>query len=334
MFEDKVFLEVKNLMSLIMINCEISCANLVKIFKDSKNIMNICLNNTPIRDEGLKVILMYSKNWKNLCELDLNTTSLTGASGNIIAQIMENCEELKILAIMENDKIGEEIEHIFKAVGNTKSKLMQLAVTKCGFTGKSLKVLCESLKLNNKLRHLAINENDLGLEGALCVRQILEMSNIMQLIYMSKAKIGDEGAEEVAEGLKKNTSLETLGIGSNNLRERGGKAITNALKVNKSLTILYLKGSKFNELVIRGFVEALKIRENCLSLLGLNGCRIKTNCSRVLWELLQNFEVNQTKMYLYGNKIDKSLITYADALNPQRMLMNDGIKQKLLLQHE
>ncbi|KAI8595485.1 hypothetical protein EDD21DRAFT_420616 [Dissophora ornata] len=130
------------------------------------------------------------------------------------------------------------------------------------------RVLVKSLRSNNPLTTLNLQNNSIGNEGALSLSEALKTNTTLTTLNLANNSIGQEGALSLSEALKTNTTLTTLNLEYNGIGYEGALALLEVLKTNTTLTTLYLQSKWIGKKGALALSEALKT-DNPLTTLDL-----------------------------------------------------------------
>ncbi|KAI8594795.1 hypothetical protein EDD21DRAFT_426610 [Dissophora ornata] len=107
--------------------------------------------------------------------------------------------------------------------------------------GGDFQVLVKSLKANNPLTTLNLQEKLIGDERALALSEALKTNTTLTILNLQINSIYYEGAQALSEALKTNTTLTTLDLYDNSIYYEGALALSETLKTNTTLTTLNLE---------------------------------------------------------------------------------------------
>ncbi|KAI8606157.1 hypothetical protein EDD21DRAFT_349318 [Dissophora ornata] len=94
------------------------------------------------------------------------------------------------------------------------------------------RVIVKSLKTNNPLTILNLENNSIGNDGALALSEALKTNTTLTTLNLQRNSIEKEGALALSEALKTNTTLTTLNLKNNSIGKEGALALTNVSKTS------------------------------------------------------------------------------------------------------
>ena len=226
------------------------------------------LNQCRIGDHGMNIIHQYlcgdKANKQEITQIDLSLSDLTGASSNLIADIISHLQPhnlelygnnitnvrdistavvttstVKVLDIANNGLTAQEAV----AISDMMICLEELNIShnELGYHGAEL--LSEGITNTKTLRGLYISNNNIGPSGTTAIANALTNNTSLEGLDISGNKLGDHGAELLSEGITKTKTLELLDISCNHIGPPGTTAIANALTNNTSLEELNMSGN-------------------------------------------------------------------------------------------
>lgn len=105
-----------------------------------------------------------------------------------------------------------------------------------------------------------------GDEGAQAISEALKVNNTLKILALNYNQIGDEGAEALADALKANKTLEKLELNDNQIQYKGAEYLADALKVNIKLAHLLLERNQSFFKADEALADALKVNKTLLVL--------------------------------------------------------------------
>eukprot|EP00808_Paulinella_micropora_P028387 g51149.t1 len=125
---------------------------------------------------------------------------------------------------------------------------------------KGALLVSPSLKNNNNLHSLSLDDNNLGPEGARAIVSALRASRSLSTLSLKKNALGPEGIREIAVALEQGKSrLTELDLTGNNMGPEGSKHLAAVLKNNMTLLSLAIGDNEIGEegaLAFAGMLEA------------------------------------------------------------------------------
>jgi hypothetical protein len=107
--------------------------------------------------------------------------------------------------------------YVLEAILPRMFQLEELYLTNNYITGVIMKRLAPSLEKLTGLRKLFLQQNDLGVEGAIALKSSFSVMTSITLLTLDYCVLRAEGLLEIAQGLKHLTLMETLRINHNGL---------------------------------------------------------------------------------------------------------------------
>ncbi|CAF1499275.1 unnamed protein product, partial [Rotaria sp. Silwood1] len=126
--------------------------------------------------------------------------------------------------------------------------------------------LADTLKVNQNLTTLLLNDNRIADKGAEALSHALKVNQNLTTFVLGGNRIADKGAEALAHALKVNQNLTTLVLGGNRIADKGAKALAEALKFNQTLTTLLLDGNPLADKGAKALADALKVNQTLTEL--------------------------------------------------------------------
>ena len=200
-------------------------------------------------------------------------------------------------------------------------------------TSDEVKMIGETIKVNETLKKLNIYRNNISDDGATAISDGLKCNISLQELNMSSNKITSEGAKMIAEAIKVNTTLQKLNIADNSISDDGATAISDGLKCNILLQELNMSYNKITSEGAKMIGEAIKVNttlqklniaDNSISDDGAAAISDGLKCNISLQEL--NMSYNKitsegAKMIAEAIKVNTTLHT----LNLRQYYVNDKL---------
>jgi hypothetical protein len=128
----------------------------------------------------------------------------------------------------------------YKAIADIKKNVdKQLYFSSNDLSLEQLKELASALGNNTSIVFIALNENNIGDDGATALATSLKNNKTIKVIELFGNQIGDIGAKALATLLQKNTSVNMIHLSKNAIGEEGGKAFGIALKHNFTISCVF-----------------------------------------------------------------------------------------------
>jgi hypothetical protein len=151
--------------------------------------------------------------------------------------------------------LGAHGSYVLEAILPRLFQLEELYLTNNYITGVIMKRLAPSLEKLTCLRKLFLQQNDLGLEGAVALKSSFRSMASLTVLTLDYCVLRAEGLLEIAHGLQHLTLMETLRINHNGLglmRVREEASVQNVCKV-LAVSLSGMKHLKKVELAQSGF---------------------------------------------------------------------------------
>ena len=148
------------------------------------------------------------------------------------------------------------------------------------------RLILNALVGNKSLTVLSMENNELGVEGALFLSSILRNNETLISINIANNNIGDEGFGAIANSIMHHKSLRSVNIGLNNLRSHGIRHVVNLIYFNAHITTLILSGNQIGDQGVIDIASALN-KNTTLTTLGLRDNYISRIGARALGGVLR-----------------------------------------------
>ena len=215
--------------------------SLIKNILYLKNISKLNLMHNNIKDEDLKCFVNYYKMYNPPLKELLLQNNLIGIEGSkVIAEILKNNENLKVLNIANNPLLSEGINNITDSIINYKNILTEYLInyTDCGdyCTHK----IVNMLKKNKKLIVFSFMGNKFSNKSTDKILSTLIINNTLKKISLGSKYINYKSFSNLPEYLSFNKSLLFLEIKSSSLGDNILKKLTKIFLFNKTLITIFL----------------------------------------------------------------------------------------------
>lgn len=287
-----------------LINCEITEIGLKMLinYLSQSNISEFTLSNYKIQSEQFENLEELITNNNNLKKLHLSI-SLTNDTIQKLSKYLEN-SNIRLIDLSKSSIDFEQFNTLCLSL-KTMSKLHKLDLSSCNIQknvsnqigeilidNKVIKKLLlnnnnledegfisiiSSLKNNNNLIELSVENNNITLNSIQSFKEILPTTSI-RFLNLSNNKINDSGITELSEGLQSFTKLHFLSLGGNKISDNSLNILIESLKQHKKLSTLYLND---NEITFEGSIHIANYIQSNKSLLNLNLSGNKLCCKGV-----------------------------------------------------
>ena len=304
-------------------------------------------------------------------DIDLSRNCIHGNGTRCIAELISHSTVISKLSLRGNKiQEGENgLSHLSQAL-RTNTSLVELDLSSCGITAKSVEALANALSSNLQLTLLDISGSELGDKGlaslcnsltvTCCIKTLLiENCNVSEegikvlvdsLLAPAKASledlvgaenaISDDGVGYIAKSLEVNKALKLLDIAECGITEKGAKFLAECLKVNQTLVFLALHSNHISDAGATVIANALP-HNHALKQLGLSKCGLTDQC---MGPLVRALKVNTSLERLdlaWNHFTDAGLVMLGEGLKKNRGLQimeleylkeatDEGLKQFVL----
>jgi Ran GTPase-activating protein (RanGAP) involved in mRNA processing and transport len=189
-------------------------------------------------DEGMKHVATALKENTTLQSLSVQRNLVTAVGMKPVFRALRkhNCT-LTTLLLDDNELGGKGTDSLAKML-KVNEVLTELHASDSGLTGRHLRALAEGVRANSTLKTLNLSYNDLGKDGAMCLRDMLcePGKGVLQDLRAVRCKITDRDAQRIADALMTNKSLMTLNLAENRIKSQGLQYLCAAMQENTTLT--------------------------------------------------------------------------------------------------
>lgn len=184
--------------------------------------------------------------------LDLSLKKIFDADVDKIVSALLKSKGVEKLDFWGNEITDKSAKAIAQLIRDTALKGINLGRNKIACIGVAL--IAESLRQNNSLLYLDIENNMTGAIGAESLARALKVNTMLRGLNLASTsrgfgKIGDRGAIALASALRVNESLRTLKLHGQNISDKGARAILSALKFNTTLTYISLMNTNISKIL-------------------------------------------------------------------------------------
>jgi len=273
-----------------------------------------------IRDLGAQVLADYLR--KDDCKvkkvyLRSNKVSATGMSE--LGKSLYYNKSLEDMTVIDN-KMGDQLP----TAGNNVLESGMATAANMVYGADASYHLSTSLKENQTLTSLTLEENNLGNEGAegiaVCLEPIRGRMATLTRLALRKNEIGDKGSLRLAEALRSNSTLVMLDIQENDIGNEGGAAIAAMLGSNTTLTEVNLRANDLTAGVCAQFAGVLESNKHLLELNLRRNSLKDEGCATLAKALERNSTLK--RLHLSSNLIgNEGCSSLADSLK-----LNSGLE--------
>lgn len=193
-----------------------ACEDLKEMLMKNRIISSLNIADNRIGNEGLHVISPALDEHCTLVTLNMQNNDLEGlpiVSG--LSKYLKTTRNLIELNLGSN-KIGDAaLTKLGEVFQDNSCRLQKLGLQNCSVTAAGVGVLLHFLRINNYLRSLNLNNNDLSGTEFNRIQLMLWNNRVLQSLSLSGCRLGKVAAEAIGEGLSKNSTLLKLDISDN-----------------------------------------------------------------------------------------------------------------------
>nr|XP_040139658.1 NACHT, LRR and PYD domains-containing protein 5 [Ictidomys tridecemlineatus] len=281
----------------------------------NRNIRRLDLGSTALREDDVKVACEALRHPSCLLEaLRLDSCGLTQACYPVISQMLATATSLKSLSLARNEVTDKGLEPLCGALRTSLCTLTELVLDTCGLTAAGCQDLASILVHNHSLTHLCLSNNQLGSEGLNLLCRSLRLPHCaLQRLILNQCHLDVVGCGFLALAFMSNPhlGLTHLSLNRNPLKDKGLKLLCEVLQEpcchlqdlelvscqltadccknlscmiarNKHLQSLDLAANALGDSGVTALCEGLRQPDSSLRRLGLEACRLTTDCCEVL----------------------------------------------------
>ena len=180
---------------------DMECISLFLTSSFNKEWEELDLSDRYIQDKGLNIL------YRRLChssditinELDMNSNGLTTQSSSLISKLTVKCK-VKVLEIGGNRTIGEN-QHLYSILTDPSNVLEQLYMYLTRLSSSAAIALFTTLRDNDKLKKLNIEENDITDEALDAITTALESNRCLVKLGMYDNPLSSEAITNIVQCL-------------------------------------------------------------------------------------------------------------------------------------
>ncbi len=215
--------------------------------------------------------------------------------GNFSFENLSNClidSEIHIINLnLSNNYITKKgIELICNSL-KVNRKLKSISFDYCGIRSEGICKIFGSLNQNknSQIYYISVEGNLFDEDSAFSLSDLLKTNKIIKNLVLKNCKINTEIGKIIFKSLKKENEIYILDISSNNIKDEALDDLAYSLRENTKLNFLHLNSNEFSDSGILKICESLKSNLNFqLKVIDIGEMNISQNISEELEELLQN----------------------------------------------
>ena len=257
-------------------------------------------------EEIQSVIKELEENTHNINEITIGNNEYTEESLNLLANSIQECQNITKADFSQviSSPNRPELVEILNSTLLCLHSLYEVNLSQNCLTEDTIDIL-SFLFHSDSLKILKINENLLGVEGAVKLAEAFRNSEIKLFVFCAeKNNLEDQGVFDLSEAFSNMKSLRQLSLSENRLGKDGIIEICQSMENNLELQILELSDSYINEESAFSALKSLILQLEYLSKLSLNDCFLGNNGGKEILEGLIESNNNFSYLSLGFNEID------------------------------
>ncbi|XP_036061006.1 NACHT, LRR and PYD domains-containing protein 5 [Onychomys torridus] len=279
----------------------------------NRNLKYLNLGNTLLRDDDVKLACEALKHRNcSLETLRLDSCELTSACYLEISKLLLSTTSLKSLSLARNKVVEKSMRSLCEALSSSKCALKKLILDSCDLTSASFQVLASALLSNRTLTHLCLSNNRLRVEDVRRLCQFIRHPECaLQRLILNQCGLKGDAYGFLALMLINNKKLTHLSLTMNPMEDGGVKLLCEAIReptchlqelelvgcqltedccedlarmitANKHLKSLDLSNNALGDTGVIALCKGLKHSDSSLRRLGLEACRLTSECCEAL----------------------------------------------------
>ena len=294
--------------------------NLIEINNEKLQFLN--LSNNAIDDSSCKLLFKSLINCQNLLSLNLSSNKISKVGIIYSEELLSNNSSLQSLILGRNIIGPEGIAYVTQyLVNNTNMILRTLDISYNGLEIKGIQIICEFIKINNKLITLFIGGNYICDEGTkILIDTIIDNSNCkITYLFLQNNNITSKGYNYICKVMSYHPYLNSINLKSNNLSDEGVKGIFSSLNPESKLSTIDLSNNNINGNCIKYINDYINYN-SFLRQLFLDYNKLDKNACKLIKEMLLNDKNNLRVISLKRCKIFENVNLIFEGLEQNKKI--------------
>eukprot|EP00759_Apiculatamorpha_spiralis_P003115 PhF_6_TR11521/c1_g1_i2/m.18452 len=181
---------------------------------------------------------------------------------------------LRVLDLCGSELNGRGIDSLCSAISNSKCLLAELSLHNNKIDEDAVRMLCAALRSNEKLKHVHLGTNPIGLGGAAYISELISQPRcVLQSLDLSCCSLGSKGVDYICRAVVGNKSLQYLNLRNNGIDDQGITHVVKMIRVNNTLRKLYVGGNPINSSTTALLLKSIANNQG-LVLFDVSGCPV------------------------------------------------------------
>lgn len=264
---------------LSLAHVELSCMSttaeaLMRAILGAKSIRKLFLQLVKLAPTCMDLLaqgLATNRTLEELTLLDVDPDlSASNWAGALLRSLRGNSILWK-LHIGGSDDIPRDVSLEIAAELETNTGIRHFALNECGLCLEGIQAFAKALKGNSTLTYLGVTGNQGGLEAAHAFAAAVASNSTLTALNFAMNDTGDAGALAILKSLERHSSITDLDLRHNGISAHGFPALVAVLVSNHSLQTLSLAS---NEIGVAGGALEMLFAQTSLTALELGACPI------------------------------------------------------------
>ena len=280
------------------------------------------LSNNKIDDHCCKILFKSLNQCINLTSLNLSSNKISCDGISYSKEFLSNNTSLKTLVLGRNVLGPDGIAYITQYIINNHQMILRtLDISYNGIEINGVKIICEYIKVNNKLISLFIGGNYICDEGANILAQTLIDNSECKITYlfMENNNITKNGAKYITKVISYHPFLSSINLKSNNLTDEGVKTIFCSLNPESKVTTLNLSNNNITGISMK-YINEYIVHNSFLRQLFFDYNQLDKNSCILIKEILSNEQSNLKIISLSHCKINENINLIFEGLEKNKKI--------------